>query len=118
MRTLQRNNRKFYYAKYLGSEPIKDEYGNDTLEKLKIFDDPVECYANISSSSGEESTLSFGSFSQYSRTIALTTDILSENDIVWFNVEPNEEKDNYNYVVVKVADSKNGYLVVIDKRTN
>ena len=47
MRDLKRNQRTFYYATVTGTEPIYDEYGNDTLETRTIYSAPLILKANI-----------------------------------------------------------------------
>ena len=41
MRDLKRNHRTLYYATVMGSEPIVDEYGNDTLETRTTYSAPL-----------------------------------------------------------------------------
>lgn len=110
MRSLVRNQRPFYYATVVGTEPIYDEYGNDTLETQTIWGDPVLLKANISANVGEEVVEAFGAHTEYSRTISMTKCPFSEGDKIWFGIEPPEEN---NYTVVKIADSKNGFLVAL-----
>ena len=115
MRSLERNKRNFWYAFTVGTEPIFDEYGNDTLEARTIYSSPTLLRANVSANIGQDAVDTFGSQTEYSRTVSLTgaTCPLSEGDKVWFNIEPNEDGDNNNYTVARVADSKNGYLVAL-----
>ena len=110
MRDLKRNQRTIYYASITGTEPIYDEYGNDTLETRTIYGAPLILTANISANLGEEAVEQFGSQTEYSRTVSMTNCPLKEGDKVWFNVDPMGEN---NYVVAKVADSKNGFLVAL-----
>lgn len=110
MRDLKRNQRTFYYATATGTEPILDEYGNDTLETRTIYGAPLVANANISANIGEEAVEIFGSQTEYSRVISMVKCPLKKGDKVWFGVEPMGEN---NYTVVKVADSKNGYLVAL-----
>ena len=60
MRSLIRNQRTFYYATVVGTEPIFDEYGNDTLEARTVWSEPVLLKANISANVGEEVVEVFG----------------------------------------------------------
>ena len=41
MRNLQKNMRRLYYAPIIGTEPILDEYGNDTLEVRTVYGSPA-----------------------------------------------------------------------------
>ena len=60
MRSCEKNKRTICYAKFLTSEPILDEFGNDTLEVNQIYSEPVELKVNYSSNVGEDSTKVFG----------------------------------------------------------
>ena len=57
MRDLKRNQRPFYYATIIGTEPIYDEYGNDTLETRTVWGNPILLKANISANIGEEAVV-------------------------------------------------------------
>jgi hypothetical protein len=112
MRSLQRNWRELHYAVLLGTESIVDEYGNDTLEVKPIYGSPTLLRVNISANAGQEAVNVFGSQTGYSRTVSYVGDScpLDENSVVWFGADPSGP---HNYVVVKVADSKNGYLIAL-----
>ena len=114
MRNLQRNQRGLYYAAPIGTQPILDEYGNDTLEVETIYTSPTLFRANVSANVGEESNAVFGNQTEYSRTISVAgSDCpLTEGCLVWFGV-PADKANNYK--VVKVADSKNGFLVALQE---
>ena len=112
MRSLQRNWREMYYATVLGTEAIKDEYGNDTLEVKVTYSSPTPFRANISANAGQEAVSVFGALTGYSRTISYVGEScpLDEGAAVWFGVDISGP---HNYVVIKVADSKNGYLIAL-----
>ena len=112
MRNLFRNQRPFYYATKTGSEPILDEYGNDTLEVRTIYGAPVLLKGNVSANVGQDAVNIFGSQTEYSRTLCLPgfQCPLTEGDKVWYGILPTEA---HNYTVAKVADSKNGFLVAL-----
>lgn len=112
MRSLQRDCRKLYYAVPVGEESILDEYGNDTLEVRKIFGEPVLIRANVSANAGQDETNTFGNMTEYHRTISYSGENcpLVEGAKVWFGVDTAE---SHNYVVIKVADSKNGFLIAL-----
>lgn len=114
MRNLQRNQRELYYAVPIGTEPIFDEYGNDTLEVRTIFDSPTLLHVNISANVGREAIAVFGNQTEYSRTVSVAGTVcpLIEGCRVWFGV-PTTESNNYK--VIKVADSKNGFLVALQE---
>ena len=112
MRSLQRNWREMYYATLEGSEQIKDEYGNDRLERKNTYSSPIPFRANISANAGQEAVDVFGALTGYSRTISYVGDScpLDEGYAVWFGANVSGP---HNYVVVKVADSKNAYLIAL-----
>ena len=115
MRDLQRNKREIYYSVPTGTEPILDEWGNDTLEVKTIYSSPTLLKCNVSANVGEEAAVVFGAQTDYSRTISLSGSCpLTEGSLVWFGAEIS---GSHNYVVVKVADSKNAYLVALREVT-
>lgn len=117
MRSLHRNKRDMWYALPVGHTPILDAYGNDTLEVETVYSDALYFPANVSASAGEEATEVFGSETMYSRTVSLVgrTCPLVEGCRIWFGVDPTTSSSNYT--VVRVADSKNGYLVALREVT-
>jgi hypothetical protein len=119
MRDLIRNKRGLWYATPAGSTPILDEYGNDTLEVEAVFSSPLYLRANVSANVGQEAVEVFGSQTEYNRTVSIAGSecVLAEGCRVWFNKEPNAAGDDNNYVVAKVADSKNGFLVALREVT-
>ena len=119
MRNLSRNKRGMWYSTKVGTTPILDEYGNDTLEVEGVFSSPLCLLANISANVGQEAVEVFGSQTEYSRTVSIAGSRcpLAEGCRVWFGIEPNEAADNHNYTVARVADSKNGYLVALREVT-
>lgn len=114
MRSLQRNWRKIHYAVPTGSEPILDEYGNDTLEVRLTYSAPTPLLVNISANVGQDVVETFGSQTEYSRTISYAgfECPLVEGALVWFNADITGK---HNYRAVKVADSKNGYLIALNE---
>ena len=110
MRTLKRNMREVTYENVAATEPIKDVYGNDTLEVRKLYAAPVTAYWNVSAATGEEANEIFGEQTDYSRTVTLCGSCpVSEGDRVTFS--------NTRYTVVKIADSKNGFLLALREVT-
>ena len=106
MRTLNRNTREVTYQRVVGTLPIKDAYGNDTLQVRKVYDDPVSTRWNVSAAIGEEAHQAFGDLTDYSRTVTLCGSCpVSEGDRVAFNSKM--------YSVVKIADSVNGYMLAL-----
>ena len=117
MRSLQRDWRKLHYAVKIGEESIFDEYGNDTLEKKSLYGEPVLLNVNVSANAGQDVVNTFGNLTGYSRTVSYVGKNcpLKEGCRVWFGVEPT---DVHNYVVIRVADSKNGYLIALREVSN
>lgn len=112
MRSLQKNWRKLHYATPQDTESILDEYGNETLEQKIVYSEPTELMATVSANVGQDDVNAFGSITEYSRTIAYcgSSCPLIEGSIVWFGVDVSKP---HNYIVVKVADSKNGFLIAL-----
>lgn len=106
MRTLKRNLRDVSYETVIGTELIKDAYGNDTLQVRKLYASPVTTRWNISAAVGEEANEIFGDLTDYSRTVTLCGDCpVSEGDRVTFG--------GTQYTVAKIADSKNVFLLAL-----
>lgn len=106
MRAHKRNLRDVTYENIIAREPIKDVYGNDTLEVRKIYAAPVAARWNISAAVGEEANEIFGDLTDYRRTVTLCGDCpVSEGDRVTFGGK--------QYTVVKIADSVNSYLLAL-----
>ena len=117
MRSMQRSWRELHYAVLTGIESIKDEYGNDTLEVKNTYGPPTLLRAIVSANVGQEAVNVFGALTGYGRTISYSGDNcpLDEGSLVWFGVDVSGP---HNYVVVKVADSKNGYLIALREVSN
>ena len=106
MRTHKRNGRPLTYERVIRNVPILDEYGNETLEVRKEYAPPVTVSWNVSAAVGEAATEIFGDLTDYSRTISLCGECpVSEGDRVTF--------DGKVYKIVKIADSKNAYLLAL-----
>ena len=116
MRNLHRNTRPLYYAPILRTEPILDEYGNDTLEVRTVYGSPTLLKCNVSANIGQEAVEVFGSQTEYSRTISYTGHNcpLAGGCKIWFGVPTD---GSHNYVVAKLADSKNGFLIALREVT-
>lgn len=112
MRSLQRNWRELQYAIPISKEPILDEYGNDTLELKTVYSEKKSIRANVSANVGQEAVNVFGSATEYSRTVTFWGDTcpLVEGSKVWFGSD--------EYVAVKIADSKNGFLIALREVSN
>lgn len=119
MRDLKRNQRVIHYANVIGTEPIMDEYGNDTLEVRALYGSPALLRCNVSANMGQEAVEVFGSQTEYSRTISWAGHKcpLLEGCRVWFGIAPDAQATNHNYMVARVADSKNGFLIALREVT-
>ena len=71
MRCMVRNKRKFYYASYIKTNEITDEYGNKTGEYEVLYSNPTECKGNISGAQGELEIRQFGESVRYDKVIVL-----------------------------------------------
>ena len=106
MRTLKKNQRKLYYAPFMGTKSITDSYGYDTLEVEKVYGEKTELWVNYSTNTGQVDNQIFGDITNYSRVLTFVGKCpLKEKDKIWIN--------NEIYEVVKVADSLNTWLVAI-----
>ena len=116
MRDLIRNKRELWYCAPLETRPILDEYGNDTLEVETTYSVPLMVRANVSANIGQEAVETFGTQTEYNRTVCITalSCPLTKGCLVWFGVPVTEAA---NYIVVGVADSKNGFLVALREVT-
>lgn len=112
MRSLQRDWRTLEYAVPQSTEQILDEYGNDTLEVKTIYSERKELKANVSPNVGQEAVNVFGTLTGYSRTVTYwgKSCPLVEGARVWFG--------SGEYTVIKVADSKNGFLIALREVSN
>ena len=110
----------FYSAKYLGLQKQVDELGQPTGRYISKYALPVKYRGNISPNIGSSQFYMFGNLLEYSNVISplpVDTDI-DENSVLWIGIEPNVENDNYNYIVKRIAKSKNFLAIAIGKRTN
>lgn len=90
MRALVRNKRPFYYCLYSDKIPIVDEYGNETGEGIRTYEEPVLMYANISQATGQSNTEQFGKLENYDKVI-VTDDLdcpIDENSVLFIDKEP------------------------------
>ena len=112
MRSLQRNWRELFYAVPEGTEPIYDEYGNETLEVKQLYGNPTRLLVNVSPGVGQEAVETFGAQTEYSRSVVYIGDHcpLVTGSRVWFGVSTTGP---HNYTVVKVADTKWHYQIAL-----
>lgn len=130
MRCMNRNKVKFFYALYVGREPITDEYGNVTGEYDVKHGNPTEGYANISAAKGETQTRQFGESETYDKVIVMDNEApqIDEYSVLWVDTEPQINEDGslavdeegniltpHDYIVKKVARSLNNVSIAISK---
>ena len=120
MRTLKRNQRKFWYCLYKGYEEVVDEYGNLSGEKRVLYEDPVPMLANVSPATGQSNTEQFGNLDNYDKVIV--TDWLDcpidENSVLSIDKPPEHNTDGdlmYDYTVRRVAKSINSVSIAVSK---
>lgn len=123
MKCLKRNKQFFYYAAYLGKEPLRDETGHLTGEYKIQYDKPVQISGNISPAQGNAQSEIFGIDVKYERVIVID-DLscpINEYSILFIEVQPfmNEHGDfNNDYVVKAVAHSLNSISIAIGRTAN
>lgn len=121
MRTLRRNQQKFYYALYEGKVLLVDSYGYKTGETVNSYGKPVLCRANISPASGETVAQQFGGDESYDKVIVTELDLpIDEYSLLWVDTMPTLNDDGttdtpHDYVVRKVAKSLNSVSYGITK---
>lgn len=112
MRTLRKNARLVHYAALLSEVNAKDEDGNITSEKVRIYADPQPVWLNYSAERGESIVAQFGEMRNYDLVIITTPEAfpVDESTAVWVNSNPQQMHD---YRVVRVSDSINVRQVLI-----
>lgn len=123
MRTLKRNQQRFYYYSYRDTVDAVDTDGNLTGEKTLVYAPPAECYGHISAGQGEKQVELFGSNVKYEKVIILDdmTCPIDENSILCIDIQPEpynaDATPKHDYIVNAVAKSLNVFAVAISKNT-
>ena len=122
MRCMVRNKQKFYYALYIDTNELKDEYGNLTGEYEVLHGNPVEIEANISGAMGEIQVQQFGGSESYDKVFVLDNPNtpINEYSILWVDTLPHLNEDGttdtpHDYIVKKVAKTLNSVAIAIRK---
>lgn len=122
MRSMVRNQTKFYYALYINSVERIDEYGNRTGEYEVFHGKPVVALGNVSSARGEMQNRQFGESESYDKVIVLDNPNtpINEYSILWVDTLPHLNNDgttdtSHDYIVKKVARSLNNVSIAISK---
>ena len=120
MITLKRNRTWFWYSLYQGVTDVVDSDGFYTGEQKVSYAEPVQMKdANISPSNGTDQSEMFGVLTDYDKVI-ITHDMncpITENSVLFVDVVPTmvDGVPKYDYIVKKVAKSKNVIAYAIRK---
>ena len=122
MKTLSRNKRPFYYARFESSVPVTDEYGNQTGEYSIVYSNPILAHAYVSSATGLSKNELFGEIEEYDKNIVMSSipNGLTESSILWIDTMPVLNLDGstetpYDYRVFKIAESLNTATIAVSK---
>ena len=122
MQCMEINKTKFYYALYIKSEKILDEYGNETGEYEVFHGNPIETSGNVSGAMGETQVQQFGEGESYDKVIVLDNKNtpINEYSILWVDTLPHLNEDGttstpHDYIVKRVAKSLNSVSIAISK---
>ena len=122
MRSMVRNQTKFYYALYIDKTEVTDDYGNATGEYEILHSHPTKALGNVSSARGEIQSRQFGESESYDKVIVLDNPNtpIDEYSILWVDTLPLLNDDGttntpHDYIVKKVARSLNGVSIAISK---
>ena len=115
MRTVQRNKRAIWYARYNGVTEVVDDDGNYTGEQEVSYSEPIQARMNVSGGRGQAEIELFGVDNPFTRT-AVTDDLttpFNTETIFWFEADPLTDPHNYrctgvartiNQVVLALAE--------------
>lgn len=130
MRGLNRNNKKFWYANYLRSEHGIDEDGEETVEMIAVYSNPVKKWANISTTTGitnnniagRVDTSQFGINLKYNAVInpMPLSFPMDEASVCWLDREPVIKADGStdtppDHYVSRVATSLNAKAYLLTR---
>lgn len=101
MRDFKRDQIKIYYSLFVDDGKV-DKYGN----KVGSYSVPKELYISVSAEKGESINEVFGKDTDYDREMSTTNTNcpIDEYTHLWIGVDVSKP---YNYVVKKVANSRN-----------
>lgn len=143
MRTARINKQRMYYALYDGLTPVYEKNADGTIKYIVVdgqnvpvetgtfepsYSEPVEFFANISTSGGETQTQEFGlSVSDYDALIVLEKEAIpiTETSLIWHKSEV-EYKDitesvvnpnSADYRVIAVKESLNATKYALKRIT-
>lgn len=126
MRSLNKNQRRLWYALYQDKKPILDENNDETGDYIKGYSPPVLFYASLSAGKGNAQKDVFGTDVDFTRTIS-TTDLklpITENSLIWYETEPvlladgSPDSNSADYeVAARPADGLNVLVIALKART-
>lgn len=101
-----------YYCRYKGVEQIQDAQGRYTGEKRLLYYPPERMRVHVSAAEGRVVGYLFGVGVGYDRTMSTndTSCPIDEHTVLFIDKEPDFNDKGlplYNYIVKKVAKSKN-----------
>lgn len=119
MRGLRRDQKNIYYSLYSGKVPVLDENGDETGDYDIGYENPVCFKASVSPARSEASVEQFGVNADYDKTlISFDKNLpIKETTMLFVDVVPNEDFDNYDYKVCKIAKSHSSVTIAIKKLT-
>lgn len=120
MRCARINQRRIYYATYLGRTDVVDASGYDTGESVVSYSTPVEIMANVSPATGETDVAYFGNDLTYDRVIIIddpNTPINEQSVMVIDRDLAFDASGNllFDYVVKRVARHLQFAVIAVSK---
>ena len=126
MRNCKKNTRPMYYSLYKGEVPILDENGNEELETMQSYDNPILFRASLSTGQSDAEESPFGKNVTYDRVISTcdTSLPIDENSLIWvkntpvYNADGTVNPDSADYeVAAPPLDGLNSLRIAIKKRS-
>lgn len=106
---LAENQVTFWYQVYEGEDYEYDDEGRRTGDKIKIYSDPIEAKARISSNTGEAANSPFGKDISYDKAISTVQKLpIDEYTLLFIDCVPELNEDGS-------TDSKPDYRCVCPK---
>lgn len=94
----------------IDTRPIYIAYkkGEDIQTQKESFTEPHIIYANVGEPVSYENIDDIGRIPEYDRVIVLSTgantEFIREDSRIWIDTTPNDNKDNFDYVIARVGD--------------
>ena len=105
MRCLKRNQQPIWYCTFRGKSELIDENGNRSGEKVRLYNEPVKMFANVSHATGQSSAEIFGNLENYDKVIVTDdTDCpISESSVLFIDKLPKTTEVLSNQIVESTA---------------